>query len=278
MTPTEKAILNRTRLLLGDATMSRIGDMRVIIFGVGGVGSWCAESLIRSGVGHLTMVDSDCVNVSNVNRQAMATTRTVGRVKVEAMRERLLDINPDADIEAIQDIYSPETAASYHIEDYDYVVDAIDSLSNKMELILHATQCIRAQKEQLKLDGAGGKPRMHFVSSMGAALKADPTKVRVSEFWDIDGCPLARALRKRMKSQGRYPAAKFQCVWSPEVLPNIGREDIDKEPIAALSHGGAEGRPELREHDWSASKAQINGTLAHITAIFGFMLAGLVLK
>ena len=98
MTPTEKAILNRTRLLLGDATMSRLGDMRVIIFGVGGVGSWCAESLIRSGVGHLTMVDSDCVNVSNVNRQAMATTRTVGRVKVEAMRERLLDINPDADI------------------------------------------------------------------------------------------------------------------------------------------------------------------------------------
>ena len=102
MTTQEKAILNRTALLVGDAAMERIAEARVIVFGVGGVGSWCAESLVRSGIRHLTIVDSDRVCITNVNRQAMATTSTVGRVKVDALRERLLDINPHADINAIQ--------------------------------------------------------------------------------------------------------------------------------------------------------------------------------
>jgi tRNA A37 threonylcarbamoyladenosine dehydratase len=108
----EKAILNRTSLLVGDAAMERIAEARVIVFGVGGVGSWCAESLVRSGIRHLTIVDSDRVCITNVNRQAMATTSTVGRVKVDALRERLLDINPHADINAIQEIFSAETATS----------------------------------------------------------------------------------------------------------------------------------------------------------------------
>ncbi len=280
MATIEKAILNRTSLLLGNEAMRRIEQTRVIIFGVGGVGSWCAESLVRSGIRHLTLVDSDRVCITNVNRQAMATTKSVGRVKVEAMRERLLDINPATEIVAMQEIYSRETAASFHIEDYDYVVDAIDSLSNKMELILHATATIKMQKDRLRASGSSQKPRTHFVSSMGAALKIDPTKVRVSEFWDIDGCPLARALRKRMKSQERFPATKFHCVWSPEVLPNKGQEHSACGTAACMcpKADSGEGRSDLLDHEWCSSKAQINGTLAHITAIFGFTLAGMILQ
>lgn len=247
----EKAILNRTIRLLGDATMERIANSRVIIFGVGGVGSWCAESLVRSGIRHLTIVDSDCVSVSNINRQAMASVSTVGRVKVEAMRERLLDINPSAEITAIQDIFCAETADSFDLQSYDYIIDAIDSLKNKIELIVRC-----AQK---------GMPT--FFSSMGAALKLDPTKVTVSEFWEVDGCPLAAVLRRRMRKFKRFPGRKFKCVWSPEVLPNLG--EVGDEGNSGNS---------LSLQDWNATKAQINGTTSHVTAIFGFTLAGLVIQ
>lgn len=247
----EKAVLNRTIRLLGEPTMARIAETRVIVFGVGGVGSWCAESLVRSGIRHLTIVDSDCVSVSNINRQAMASVSTIGRVKVEAMRERLLDINPSAEITAIQDIFCAETADSFDLQSYDYIVDAIDSLKNKLELIVRC-----AQK---------GMPT--FFSSMGAALKLDPTKVTVSEFWEVDGCPLAAVLRRRMRKFKRFPGRKFKCVWSPEVLPNLGEV-------------GDEGNSDnsLSLQDWNATKAQINGTTSHVTAIFGFTLAGLVIQ
>lgn len=276
MSTIENAILNRTRLLVGDEAMSRIADARVIVFGIGGVGSWCAESLLRSGIRHITLVDSDRVCITNVNRQAMATTATVGNVKVDAMRERLLLVNPNAEITVVQEIYSRETAQSFHIEDYDFVIDAIDSLSNKMELILHATSVVKQSKKD---EGAAGR-RVHFFSAMGAALKMDPTKIKVSEFWDIDGCPLARALRKRMKSQERFPASKFSCVWSPEVLANKGGEHQSCGTAACMcpkSENGA-GRADLLNHEWCTSKAQINGSMAHITAIFGFTLAGLVMQ
>ena len=251
-----RAIFDRTILLLGDDVFNALQEARVILFGVGGVGSWCAEGLIRSGIGHLTIVDSDCVSVSNINRQLMATTKTVGRPKVEVLRERLLDINPGADITALQEIYSAETAERFHLETYDYVIDAIDSLSNKVQLILHATS----------LD-------VRFFSAMGAALKVDPSKIRTGEFWEIKYCPLARMLRKRFKNLNQYPSKKFQCVYSPEVLPNIG----------AVSNSATEncqddnmGEEATETSTWDLRKAQTNGSLAHITGIFGFTLAGLV--
>ena len=119
--------------------MARIASKKVIIFGVGGVGSWCAEALVRSGIMHLTIVDSDRVCITNVNRQLMATMKTVGRVKTDVLRERLLEINPNADITAIQGIYSAESKADYHLEEYDFIIDAIDSLKDKADLILTAT-------------------------------------------------------------------------------------------------------------------------------------------
>ena len=137
----QNPIFNRLNLLLGEETMERVMNKRVIIFGVGGVGSWCAESLVRSGISHLTIVDSDRVCITNVNRQLQATTKTVGMVKVEVLKERLLEINPQAEINAMQEIYSAENAEMFRLETYDYIIDAIDSLKDKIHLILHATEC-----------------------------------------------------------------------------------------------------------------------------------------
>ena len=195
---TKKDIFNRTIRLVGEKGMEQISELRVIIFGIGGVGSWCAESLIRSGICHLTIVDSDYIFVSNINRQAMATTETVHEVKVEAMKRKLLAINPYAEIITIQRIYSSETRDSFNLEDFDYVVDAIDSLSCKAELILHATSLSNHVK---------------FFSSMGAALKMDPTRIRVDEFWKVQGCPLARALRQHFKREKQFPRHKFRVVY-----------------------------------------------------------------
>lgn len=140
-TPTqEQQIFHRSRLLMGDAPLQQLHQIRVILFGVGGVGSWCAESLVRSGVKHLTIVDSDRVNISNVNRQLMATIDTVGQVKVEVLRQRLLSINPSAEIIAVQDIYNAENAESFKLHEYDVIIDAIDSLAEKAHLLLTASR------------------------------------------------------------------------------------------------------------------------------------------
>ena len=173
----EQGIFARSELLLGRSVMDVMATKRVILFGVGGVGSWCAECLIRTGVRNLTIVDSDRICVSNVNRQLMATTETVGQVKVDALKQRLLSINPSAEITALQKIYSAETVDEFHLETYDYIIDAIDSLENKALLIRKACETDAV-----------------FFSSMGAALKMDPTKIAVAEFWKVKGCPLGAAL------------------------------------------------------------------------------------
>ena len=253
----ETGIFNRIELLIGKSALEAIKELRIIIFGVGGVGSWCAESLIRSGVGHLTIVDSDCVCVSNINRQLMATTETVGEVKVEALKKRLLSINPQADIQAIQEIYCADTADSFHIETYDYVIDAIDSLDNKAKLIRHACET----------------PAILF-SSMGAALKMDPLKIDVAEFWKVRGCPLGAALRRKFKKAKLFPAKKFKCVYSEELLSNQGEYHENDDTFDTANHLSEE----QQKNDWHTSKVQTNGTVPHTTAIFGFTLAGLVIQ
>lgn len=245
----KEEIFNRTELLLGKETIETIARKRVIIFGVGGVGSWCAESLVRSGICHLTIVDSDHICITNINRQLMATTETVGQVKVEALKARLLSINPEAEINALQQVYCAETAESFHIETYDYVIDAIDSLDNKALLIRHA--CETPAK---------------FFASMGAALKMDPLKIHVAEFWKVKGCPLAKALRQKFKKSKQFPAKKFKCVYSEELLENKGLSTFEEKTDV------------LPAHDWHAAKVHTNGSIAHTTAVFGLMLAGLVIQ
>lgn len=227
---------SRVERLLGANSLAQLTRARAILFGVGGVGGWCAEALVRSGIGHLTLVDPDCVDVTNINRQLPATTRTVGRPKVDVLRERLLEINPLCEVTARQERYT--LGADFHLSGYDVIIDAIDSLTDKANLILEATACPGA-----------------FFSSMGAACKMDPTQVRVAEFFDVRGCPLGAALRKRLRKNGTLPAKKFLCVYDEQVLPNLG--------------------PEL---DPGPGKAVANGTLAPITGIFGFTLAGLAIE
>ena len=229
----------RTERLVGAEAMDRVSKARVLLFGVGGVGSWCAEGLVRSGVERLTIVDSDLVSESNINRQLMATVHTIGRPKVEALKEHLLRINPEADIIALQQTYSDENYADFRMDEYDCIIDAIDSLKDKASLILRATAT-----------------KAKFYSSMGAALKTDPRQVRVAEFWEVRGCPLGAALRKKLRREKTIPSKPFFCVYDEEVLPNAG------ESTEAPEHG----------------KAVVNGTMAHITAIFGFTLSGLALE
>lgn len=258
----ERGIFNRAQLLLGSDAMERLGSIKVIIFGVGGVGSWCAESLVRSGISHMTVVDSDRVCITNINRQLMATVKTVGQVKVEALKERLLTINPMAEIDARQQIFSEETADSFCLDSYDYIIDAIDSLKDKRLLIEMACNT-----------------KAVFFSSMGAALKMDPTRIKVAEFWKVEGCPLARALRQRFKRLKRKPARKFLCVYSDELLENKGHNaSCGTEKCMCPKAKNGPGDAALLNHEWCSSKAQINGSLMHITAIFGMTIAGLVVK
>ena len=258
----ERGIFNRAQLLLGSDAMERLNSIKVIIFGVGGVGSWCAESLVRSGISHLTVVDSDRVCITNINRQLMATVKTVGQVKVEALKDRLLTINPMAEIDARQQIFSEETADSFCLDSYDYIIDAIDSLKDKRLLIEMACNTNAV-----------------FFSSMGAALKMDPTRIKVAEFWKVEGCPLARALRQRFKRLKRKPARKFLCVYSDELLENKGHNaSCGTEKCMCPKAKNGPGDAALLNHEWCSSKAQINGSLMHITAIFGMTIAGLVVK
>lgn len=212
---------SRTEALVGADALEHLRQIRVVVFGVGGVGSWCAEALVRSGVGHLTLVDPDCIDPTNINRQLPALHSTVGQPKVEVMRQRLLDINPEADIVARQERFTADNAGSFCLQDYDYVIDAIDSIADKMELILHA-----ASNSQFSIHNS------QFFSSMGAARRMDPLQVRVTEFWKVDGCPLAAKLRKRMRKEQRFPARKFKCVWSAE-LPKEGGDKGSMMPVTA---------------------------------------------
>ena len=258
----ENAIYNRTSLLVGKDVMTALSEARVLLFGVGGVGSWCAEGLVRSGVKHLTLVDSDRVCITNVNRQLMATPAEVGRVKVEVLKERLLEINPKAEIEAVQKIYCAQTREEFGMERYDYIIDAIDSLKDKADLILHATRTPAT-----------------FFCSMGAALKINPLGVKVAEFWNVRGCPLGAALRKKFKKNHTYPGHKFRCVYDEEVLDNRGMNAAcGTDRCLCPKADGGPGDPTLLNHEWCSQKAQINGTTAHITAIFGMTLCGLVVE
>lgn len=234
--------LNRVERLLGRDALNRIMSAKVILFGVGGVGGWTAEALVRTGVRNLTIVDADNVCVSNINRQPMAFTSSLGRAKVDVLAERLRDIAPEATITAICGRYAQETADDYDFNDYDFVVDAIDSLSDKALLIVRAT----ASKATL-------------VSSMGAALKTDPSRVKVADFKDVKGCRLAAALRNKFKRSGIYPRRKFKCVFSDEIFENKGGSD---DTSGTMTFG----------------KVAVNGALMQITATFGMFLASIIVN
>ncbi len=254
-------LFHRSELLIGRAAMARLAEARVILFGVGGVGSWCAEALIRSGIGHLTIVDSDCVCVTNVNRQLQALPGNVGRYKVDELAARLRAINPGAEIVARREAWGLETCGDFALETFDYVLDAIDSLSPKLGLI----------DNTLALG-------VTLFSSLGASGKLDPTRIRTATIWESHGCPLARRLRKRLRRRGIE--TPFKVVFSLEpTLENQGDAAACGTeacfcPRVAIGPDGEAGEA----HEWCSHKAFINGSMAPVTAAFGFALASLVVN
>lgn len=226
--------------------------MKVILFGVGGVGSWCAEALVRGGVDELTIVDFDVISVSNINRQLMATTSTVGLVKVDVLRERLTDINPRAAITAVRKRYDEATAGDFCLDDYDYVIDAIDSVNDKALLIYNACAS-----------------HARLVSSMGAAGKVDPLLVRVAEFWKVRTCPLARALRQKFKKSGCFPEKKFLAVYS---------EELTRDRLS-LTEGCSqdEGEPVVDADVIRPTRLTLRPHI-QVTATFGMNIAAIVLN
>lgn len=213
-----ESYFDRTIQALGQETFDHLQRVRVILFGAGGVGGWCAEALVRTGVKHLTIVDFDVVNPSNINRQVVATRDNIGAPKVKELQKRLLAINPDAEITTINQRYSAQTAETFDFNSYDYVLDAIDSVKDKALLLYRASLS-----------------HATVFSSMGAGRKMDTTAVRITAFKKVEGCPLARAVRHQLKnlqlqtSNFQLPTSNFQlptsnilCVWSPELSSASG--------------------------------------------------------
>lgn len=230
---------SRTELLLGREGMERLARAHVAVFGLGGVGGYTAEALVRSGVGTLDLVDSDRVSLTNLNRQILATHRTLGQYKADAARERALEINPDAVINARRVFYGPDTAGEFDFSQYDYVVDAIDTVTGKLALIQQALEA--------------GTP---VISCMGAGNKLDPAAFRVADIYETSVCPLARVMRKELKRRG---VKRLKVVYSQE--PPRG-------PEGALYQESLAG--EVRR--------QVPGSAAFVPAAAGLILAGEVVR
>ncbi|MDX2474876.1 MAG: tRNA threonylcarbamoyladenosine dehydratase [Candidatus Krumholzibacteria bacterium] len=252
-------IYQRTQLLTGTPGLRALNNTRVAIFGVGGVGSWAAEALVRSGILDITLVDNDVVCITNVNRQLQATTKNVGRSKVAELAERLQTLNPRCKITPVQKVYDPNKPGEFELGSYDYVLDCIDSISCKVDLISRTVS-------------AGTT----LYSALGASGKLDPTQIRVASIWETQGhCPLARIIRRRLRAV--HFGGDFQAVFSNE--PVTLAEQTSVACGTHKCHCPAYVPDDGSEHkDWCATKNVIHGSAVHITASFGMFLSGLVIQ
>ena len=241
---------SRTELLFGKAAMEKLASSRVAVFGIGGVGGYTCEALVRSGVGAFDLIDDDKVCLTNLNRQIIATHKTVGKYKAEVMKERMLEINPDVKVEIHKCFFLPENADEFPFEDYDYIVDAVDTVTAKLELVMKA-------KEK-------GVP---IISSMGAGNKLDPTMFRVADIYKTKVCPLAKVMRRELKKRG---VKKLKVVYSEE-QPTRPINDM---AISCRNHcicppGAAHKCTERRD---------IPGSTAFVPSVAGLLIASEIVK
>ena len=255
-------VFARTKLLLGEDALERLSKARVIIFGVGGVGGYVAEALARSGVGHIELVDKDVVDETNINRQIIALQSTIGRYKTEVMKERILDINPDAEVVTHNIFYLPKTANEYEESEaddeidfskYDYVVDAVDTVTAKLFIIEEADRC-----------------KVPVISSMGAGNKLDPTSFKVADIYKTSVCPLAKVMRRELKKRG---IKKLKCVYSTEEALQITDDKTDKETVTNNNENDLQS-----EEKKSVRKKKAPGSVAFVPSVAGLIIAGEVVK
>lgn len=198
---------SRTELLIGQTAVNSLKTKRVAIFGIGGVGGYVCEALVRSGVGHFDLIDNDDVSLTNINRQIIATHSTVGRSKVEVMRERMLDINPDVDVTIHKCFFLPDNADDFHFEEYDYVVDAVDTVTAKLSIIMHCKD-----------------KNVPVISSMGTGNKLNPSGFMVADIYETKMCPLAKVMRKELKKR---QVDSLKVVYSEEI-PLEPSDDVEE--------------------------------------------------
>ena len=253
--------------------MEKLAAARVCIFGIGGVGGYVAEALARSGVGHLELVDNDVVCLSNLNRQIIATHQTLGQYKVDVMKERILSINPEAEVVTHRCFYLPETQAQFDFTAFDYVVDAIDTVAGKISLVLQAE--------------ASGTP---IISSMGAGNKLDPAAFQVADIYQTSVCPLAKVMRKELKKRG---VKKLKVVYSKELplsprseetetaeffCDDYAKTDTDKQEHPETRSGDAHHSGSETEKTLLSRRRSIPGSVAFVPSVAGLIIAGEVVK
>lgn len=234
----------RTELLFGKKAMEKLAGSRVAVFGIGGVGGYTVEALVRSGIGEIDLIDSDTVSLTNLNRQIIALRSTVGKYKVDVMQERITDINPDTKVHVHKCFYLPETKDQFDFSKYDYVVDAVDTVTAKIQLVMEAKEA--------------GVP---IISSMGAGNKLDSAAFQVEDIYKTSVCPLAKVMRRELKKRG---VKKLKVVYSRElpVMPDQG----------LLSSYSEEASPT------APKKRSIPGSVAFVPSVAGLIIAGEVIK
>ena len=241
---------SRTELLIGEDALEKLRQSKIAIFGIGGVGSFAAEGLVRAGIGKFVLIDDDCVCLTNINRQLIATRKTVGKPKVEVMKERILEINPQADVTIFQKFYMPDTADELIFDDYDYIVDAIDTVTGKIDLIIKA-----------------GLRNIPIISCMGAGNKLDPTKFEVADIFKTSVCPLAKVMRKELKKRG---IKSLKVVYSKE-LPITPKETAGSScTTGCICPSGTTRKCTIRR--------QIPGSVSFVPSVAGLIIAGEVVK
>lgn len=241
---------SRTELLLGKDSMEKLKNSRVAVFGIGGVGGYVCEALVRSGVGAFDLIDDDKVCLTNLNRQIIATRKTVGKYKTEVMRDRILEINPQADVRLHQCFFLPENSDEFPFEEYDYVVDAVDTVTAKIELVMKAQAM-----------------NVPIISSMGAGNKLDGSMFRVADIYKTNVCPLAKVMRRELKKRG---VKKLKVVYSEE-MPTRPIEDM---AISCRSNCIC---PPGAEHKCT-ERRDIPGSVAFVPSVAGLIIAGEVVK
>jgi tRNA A37 threonylcarbamoyladenosine dehydratase len=241
---------SRTELLLGKDAMEKLKNSRVAVFGIGGVGGYVCEALVRSGVGAFDLIDDDKVCLTNLNRQIIATRKTVGQYKAEVMKQRMLEINPDADIRIHKCFYLPENADEFPFEEYDYVVDAVDTVTAKISIIMKA--------QELKIP---------VISSMGAGNKLDASQLRVADIYKTRVCPLAKVMRRELKKRG---VKKLKVVYSEEQPTR----PIDDMAISCRTNCIC---PPGAKHKCT-ERRDIPGSVAFVPSVAGLIIAGEVVK